>query len=161
MFKFTLQSVLEVRCATEEQRRGELARVLDKVAECEIHGTKIQAEIARGARLSREALSRGAPYAYRELFENWIAWGESEMQRLEARLSEFRAEAEKRRLVLAAASRERTILDKLRDKEMQAYRREMDRAEQRHYDDLAIRDYALARRADKENLASAEERISS
>lgn len=159
MFKFSLEPVLEFRQVTEEARQRDLNVALEAIATVEESKTQLEIKIEKSRADQHESVRRDLGRAHLFLYQQWLDWARSELPRLEERIETLTAEAEKRRVALARAAKDRMILDKLKEKELRDYRYEEDRAEQRMFDEIASREFFNRRRSAEEKVAHEAERI--
>ena len=158
VFVFSLQSVLEHRLAKEEKAQREYSDALGCLREARRRRREVEQDIERRAEQVRQMQRTGLRFAEREIFERWIQARQTQVQEL-AREEQRQAEqVEQCRLRLLKAVQDRTIMEKLRDKEWTAYRVEEARADLRRFDEIAVRDYVNAHRR-REKIARQRERI--
>lgn len=157
-FQFSLEPVLEYRKVIEEKRQRELSQALDALSKLETEKQSLMGGLDKNRDELRRALREGQSYANRLLFENWLNWADARLSRLEGELRTRRAEAEKRRRALAEAAKQTMIMDKLKEHERTEWQRSADRAEQRMFDEVALREFAAARREQEEKVAERQER---
>ena len=154
MFKFSLETVLDHRKTVEEALQRSLAQataILDALqAKKEEVQEKIQTNQSRLSEIGLDLARRG-------LHENWLQWAQGEIQRIDHDIKEAETEVEARRGALIEAAKATAIMEKLEEREEQAWRQEEERAEQRQYEELALRKYLMNKR--KENVSVDSERI--
>ena len=151
MFKFSLEPVLEHRKAIEEKRSREHGEVLSRINRFKGDVHEYEEQVLRSHKAISEGIQRGVNPAYGALFGECIVGARAEMERIEAEIKQLEAEAEKRRLALAESAKARMIIEELRDEEQKKFRAEQARAEQRMFDEVAIREFVTRQR--EENLA--------
>lgn len=155
-FKFTLQPVLQQRVATEEKRQREYGDAQAKVESARERRRCVVEDISRWGDVVRR--TQGAmDYARRELIERWITAQEERIELLDAEIEMLAAQAEQCRLRLVKAVQDRTMMEKLREREHADWRIEEDRAERRFFDEIAVRDFIDQKNQEKD--AGLEERI--
>lgn len=149
MFKFKLQPVLDQRKAVEELRQREYHEALRQLTGLE----EKRSEVLRQHDEAREQVVRsiGTRHggALRQYFADWSRWVSREIRRMEGEIGSLRAQAERRREALVEAVKQRTMIEKLREREEREWRTEEARAEQKTFDELALREYAGRRREEK------------
>lgn len=148
-FKFSLQTVLEHRQTLEEQAQREYSESLARLEATRRRRTEVEADIARCVSNVRIRQARSVNFAERELYERWIGELEIQVGRLQDEIQKQSVEVEKLRLKLVKAVQDRTVMEKLREKELAAFRIEENRAELKQFDDIAVRDFAKARLREK------------
>ena len=149
MFKFSLRDVLDYREAIEKTRQRAYMESMKGVNQMENEKNELHARIERSRRTLHEGIQRGMSHAYRRLYNQCAVWAETGVKQVEARIARAMVEVEKRRQALAEASKARMILEKLSEKEKADYRKAEDRAEQRMFDELAIREFNISKREEK------------
>jgi flagellar FliJ protein len=148
MFKFRLQTLLRLRIAERDQRRAELAKAIR--AEEMLRGDlrKLGQERAEAVQRGRELKSPGSANVDALLqthrYEMVLA---AQSRQLETQIAQVQAEAERRRLILVEADRQVRVLEKLRERQAAAHRREADRLEMKQLDEAAVLGYVHRREA--------------
>lgn len=157
MFRFSLESVLDQRRTMEEARQRALAEGRTVVSRLEAERLTLSEKVSLNLFAVQEAIRRGESPAQRELYDNWIEWARDRIARIDRELERARQEVERRRLALVEAAKARMMMDKLREKELEAYRKEEELQERNFFDELASREFDRRRREAK--VAREEERI--
>lgn len=156
-FRFSLQPVLNHRKLLEERAQRDFSLARQRVEELRNMKQGLEEDVAnRGAQI-RRAMLAGIGFAERSLWENWIRAQRAEALRLAREIDEAQRLADEKRARLVHAMQQRTVLDRLRERELADWRREQDRAERRDFDEIAVRDYAEQMRQAK--AAAQAERI--
>lgn len=155
-FKFSLQPVLEQRQAQEEKRQREYSEAQAKAEAARERLEQVKRDIARWDAEIRAGLGT-MPFARREMIERWIGSQEERLELMDEEIRMLEQAAEQCRLRLVKAVQDRTVMEKLREKEMAAWRMEEARAERGFFDELAVRDFIDQRNQEKD--AGSEERI--
>jgi flagellar FliJ protein len=148
-FKFSLAPVLEQRQATEDRAQREYGTAQQKLLRLRQQKREIDGEVQARKQQVREEQMQALPYARRELVENWIVALEQHLRQVEQDMYRQIAMVEQLRLKLVKAMQDRTIMEKLRDKEIEEYRQAEERSERRRFDEIAIRNFAMAQRQAK------------
>ncbi|MBI4179684.1 flagellar export protein FliJ [bacterium] len=139
-FKFNLQRVLDIRATQEKLRQNELAverkRESDILRRIEYLRREQTDAYRRGGAILTEHLSDirwfVAQQRYLEAIERTIA-------RTHANLDAQRQAVETSRLALVEAARKRKLLEKLKDKRMEIFKKEEETAEQKIIDEIGGR----------------------
>jgi flagellar FliJ protein len=137
-FKFRLAPLLKVKSHIEKQRQKEHAASVDLVLQQRHYLESIHGECQSTAESQRSILS--APFSASRLLacsRYFLKLRKDTMTGSEL-LRGLEREAEKRRQALVAASRERQVYEKLEEKQRTRYFKEMERAEQKETDEIAI-----------------------
>ncbi|HEU4975156.1 MAG TPA: flagellar export protein FliJ [Baekduia sp.] len=142
-FRFGLERVREIRVHDEEQAKEQFAASLServrgeallRAAEARVEQARTQPAAASvgdadGRITGLSLLSRQA----------WVDRLERSRQDAEVQLRGLEAELARRRESLTAASRRREVLDKLKDRQREAHRRDAERREGAELDEMALR----------------------
>jgi flagellar protein FliJ len=137
-FQFRLERVREMRVRAEDEAKEELARSMALRARSEqlLLEAAERVQVARSGQLGAAAGGIGIDQMLAH--QAYIERAEREAQAAEMELSRQDAEVDARRVALQEAARERQVLDQLKDKQETAHRREAERVESNHIDELAL-----------------------
>ena len=148
-FRFNLQPVLRYREIIEDQRKREFAEMTRRIneerlrrEEMQRERTAMQEEIVRGFENREPFQSVVANYNTVGRLENAVA----ESLRLE---QQMKAELEKRRQAMVAASMDKKIMESLKERRQEEFVREEDRLEQNILDDLSVQQQGRRRREER------------
>ncbi|MDR1057981.1 MAG: flagellar export protein FliJ [Treponema sp.] len=133
-FTFNLEKVLELRKYRERETEIELGRAVGALTEIENHIKALGLEKNRAARRQFEPEHSASVIINYELYLRRL---DGEVERLIALAAEAELEVEKARALYLEASRERKVLDKLKEKRERDYRKAMGREETRTLDDIS------------------------
>lgn len=136
-FKFRLENVLRYREAREQKQLREFAaamRALD--AEERELARLVEGRDDGASRLRAELGGRCRPDAIKGL-ESFLECREMEIADQQERVLAARRFAEKKRLELVEAGRERKLVEKLHDREWERYQLEVNRDEQKFMDEVS------------------------
>ncbi len=137
-FTFRLATLLRLREATRDERRGELAEAyrVDDTLKHQLQRT--DAELAALQTQYRQTLAPGEVDVNRlvEAQRNELVLRSQRAQIIRQRET-VQGEIERRRLVLAEANREVRVLEILRDKQAAQHRQEEERREMKRLDEVA------------------------
>jgi len=137
-FRFNLEKVLELRQHHEQEAKNELGRAISIL-------TAIENNIKQNALLHNQAAKErftgiNAPNNNGILsmlaWDNYILRLEQEAQRLMEEAAQAELVVEEKRALYLEASRELKVMEKLREKREQEYRKEVLAAETRERDDM-------------------------
>jgi flagellar FliJ protein len=146
-FRFRLETLLRLRLVDRDQRRADLGKALRAEATLQQQAADLALEQRATAELSRTLSLPGAGDVDRLLSSHryeMVLRGRS--KQLAAQIVQVQAEVERRRLVLVEADRQVRVLEKLREKQEQAFLADELRNEQKELDEQAI--IAFSRRED-------------
>jgi flagellar FliJ protein len=133
-FSFNLEKVLELRKYRERETEIELGRAVGVLTEIENRIRALGAERNRAAR-RQFAPEHTAPEIIN--YERYLRRLDGEAEELTRLAAEAELELEKARALYIEASRDRKVLDKLREKWEQDYRKALGREEIRILDDIS------------------------
>ncbi|OJF77534.1 MAG: flagellar export protein FliJ [Treponema sp. CETP13] len=132
-FNFSLEKVLEVRAFN--QRQSEI-----KLGEATAESTRLKMRLQD---LAQKRLSTSLKQSSSNKIENMIAiehyilWLDKEKEKTLKDLASAELLVEKRRKELNEAMKQRKVLEKLKEKQFFAYRKEMYKKEEQEIDDIA------------------------
>jgi flagellar FliJ protein len=132
-FKFDLEKILEIRAYREREAEIELGRAVGVLAALEQEIKSVAASRSRAA--SGRFASGNGSGGIRQ-YDLYIRRLDAERDRLLGEAAEAELKAETARQVFIEASRERKILDKLKEKRRREYREELLAEEAKTMDDL-------------------------
>jgi flagellar protein FliJ len=138
-FRFRLETLLRLRLADRDRRRADLGKALRAGATLQQQAADLALEQRATAELSRTLSLPGAGDVDRLLSSHryeMVLRGQS--KQLAAQIVQVQAEVERRRLALVEADRQVRVLEKLREKQEEAYRTDELRREQQMLDEQAI-----------------------
>jgi flagellar FliJ protein len=132
-FNFALDKVLELRLFREDEARIELGRAIAVLMEIE---GKIKLNALAKANAMQERFSdvKGGSQAMLA-WDNYIARLEQETERLLKEAAQAELLVEEKREIYLEASREKEVMEKLKEKKEEEYRKETFAAESRELDD--------------------------
>ena len=135
-FQFGLDSVLGYRQQVLEGRQNEYARTLQKVAQQQDRVDDAQARYQDLNRRFREEAAQGITASDAMGFEMGLQVLEMEITRETNRLQELQAEAEQQRAKVLQAHQDAVILERLKEKQKDAYQKELQKQDERFIDEL-------------------------
>lgn len=135
-FQFGLDSVLGYRQQVLEGRQNEYARTLQKVAQQQDRVDNAQARYQDLNRRFREEAAKGITVSDALGFEMGLQVLEMEITRETKCLQELQAEAEQQRAKVLKAHQDAAILERLKEKQKEAYQKELQKQDERFIDEL-------------------------
>lgn len=154
-FQFRLEQVLSLRKQTEDARVRELSQakgMLLRIEE-ELKGHALEEgrflEMYRDFEKENESFNSDQVMAYCE-YREWLSGREKEYRR---RAKEWALEVEKRRQKAVGASKDRRLLDNLKDREKETHEKELLGEEQRFLDEISSIAFVRRERAQAESRA--------
>jgi flagellar export protein FliJ len=148
MFHFRLETLLRLRLAERDQRRADLAKAIraEQMLRGEDEALVRQQSLAaaRGRQLKSPGAADVDSLLQTHRFEVVLA---SQRRLLATQIAQVQAEAERRRLALVEADRQVRVLEKVRERQAAAYRKEAERREIKQFDETAILGYGRRQEA--------------
>ncbi len=148
MFRFRLETLLRLRLAERDQRRAELAKALR--AEELLRGEErtLEDQQIEAAARSRQLKSPGAANVDALLeIHRYEAVLAAQRQLLKQQIAQVEVETERRRQALVEADRQLRVLEKLRERQADIWKKETEREAVKQFDELAIIGYGRQREA--------------
>lgn len=135
-FKFKLETVLKVKARIEDLRKMELREAESRRDQARLELYRWQKEIADNIRLYREKFQQRINPEEVNNYHRYLTWLNRQADSAALQLQEREKEVAERRQKLVEASKEKKILEKLKDKAYQDYQAEQLRAEIQFLDEL-------------------------
>ena len=139
-FRFRLESVLKLRETERQQRRTELAQGLEaeRILERQAHALSAELMVARN-RYRQSALPGEVDVDQLMELQRYVLHIVAQANALGQRQASVREEVERRRRALIEADRQVRLLEKLRQKQHEAFDRERAKLEQKELDEVGAR----------------------
>jgi flagellar FliJ protein len=137
-FRFRLQPLLDFRKRKEDEGHKELSEATKRVLDEEGVRREYENKKEEDYRKLDSLHSVGATSNDLNLIDNHIQFMEKCIDERDRRIEEARIIQEKKRSLLIEASRERKIIEKLREKEEKAFLERLKKAREKENDDLMI-----------------------
>ena len=134
-FRFSLEKVLKFREFSEQEAKNELGRAISILNAIE-NNIKHNALVHGQAVQERFSGINTAGVLSMLAWDNYILRLEQEAQRLAEEAAQAELVVEEKRNIYLEASRELKVMEKLKEKREQEYRKEMFAAETRELDDM-------------------------
>jgi flagellar FliJ protein len=147
-FQFRLETLLRLRIAERDQRRADLAKALRAEEMLRAEDQALERQQAATAEESRQLKSPGAADvdALLQIHRFELALT-TQRRTLASQIAQVQAEADRRRLLLVEADRQVRVLEKLRERQAAAHRRDAERLEVKQFDELATQAFVRRREA--------------
>ncbi len=137
-YRFRLENLLRLRQRQTEVAEFELARLFSAYgAVKDIIETLLIMKNGSGARLSGRLAGGGMPAGEYGLEKDYIETLDMELDRNRQRLFKLEQDIERAKEILAKRHQEKELVDRLKQKDLDAYTLEEQRGEQKRADDLA------------------------
>jgi len=137
--KFKLQSVLNYRRTLEDQARQQLSSSQQQKNQLELELHQHQFALQQLDSELKERQLEGLSIAEIDLFEAQIDHRRRLMVALQQRLEELERQIQQEREELLAAAREKQVMEKLKEKQEEEFRREQARLERNLLDEISLR----------------------
>lgn len=142
-FRFGLDGVLGYRQQVLEGEQNEYAKVLQRVREQQDRVEDAQARYQDLNQRFREEAAAGMTAADAMGFENGLRALEVEIARETQTLQTLRQEAEKKRARVLQAHMDAAVLERLKEKQRDAYQKEVQKSDERLIDELISAEWAV------------------
>lgn len=137
-FKFKLQPVLKHRTLLENGARQALADAMAEEAAMQQLIEEHTRAITALQQEFGEKKSRGMALEELIIYDRSLKRRSAKLKELRTRAGELHAKTEHRRAALTEASKDKTLMEKLREKMEEEHRQEMLRREMIHLDEVAL-----------------------
>ena len=142
-FRFGLDGVLGYRQQVLEGQQNEYAKALQRVREQQDRVENAQARYQALNRRFREEAAAGMTAADAMGFESGLRVLELEIAREMKSLQTLRQEAEEKRKRVLQAHMDAAVLERLKEKQQDAYRKEVQKSDERFIDELVSAEWAV------------------
>lgn len=138
MFSFRLQTVLQLRIAERDERRGELAKALRAAEILEERRQQVAEEMQENQELARKLAEPGSADVNRILqTRRYEAILKGSLAQISIQEKQVAAEVERRRQILTEADRQVRVLEKLEVRQRDEHQRKELRQEMKQLDEVA------------------------
>lgn len=146
-FSFPLEAVLKVRKQQQDEKKRSVAERLREMSKLQSHLMSRNEQIASEIRKTRD----NAVHAHLDVSEMsrrrfWISHLQRGLLETEFQIRTLEQQLDKDRQVLAEATKECKVVEKLKERRFEEYSKEMQRQETLEADELAINRYLQQRR---------------
>ena len=142
-FQFGLDTVLQYKRQVLDGAQNEYAEAIQRVRQQERRLREAEARHRSLNQQCRRAEAEGITSADAMGYEMGLRMLEGEIQREESRLHQLQTEAEERRKRMIAARQDTSSLEKLREKKLESYEKELQRQEELRIDELVANTRAV------------------
>lgn len=142
-FRFGLDGVLGYRQQVLEGQQNEYAKALQRVREQQDRVEDAQARYQALNRRFREEAAAGMTAADAMGFESGLRVLELEIAQEMKSLQTLRQEAEEKRKRVLQAHMDAAVLERLKEKQQDAYRKEVQKSDERFIDELVSAEWAV------------------
>lgn len=144
-FQFGLDGVLGYRQQVLEGRQNEYAKAVHQVQEQQSRLEAVQVKYQQMNAQFRKEAAQGMTAADAIGFENGLRVLEMEIARETATLQKLQREAEEKQNRVRQAHMDATVLERLKEKQQDAYRKEVQKNDERLIDELVSAERAVRR----------------
>ncbi len=141
MYRFRLQSVLKFRRNMERHHVQEISKLRMGLAEEERRLSRFMEEVKTAADHLVEEAGKGIDPREAALYRSYIISARTRIREQEGRILSLERNIEKKRSELISASREKKVMEKLKEKDHKRYLINQRRADQKEMDDYAVKGY--------------------
>ena len=146
MFHFRLQTVLRLRIAQRDERRGELAKAMRAADILRGQRGQLNQEMTDNLELARQLAEPGQANIDRIVqAHRYGAILKGTLAQLVSQETQIAAEIERRRLTLTEADRQVRVLEKLSERQQEQYDRDEQRQDMKQMDEAAALSYLRRR----------------
>jgi len=150
-FVFRLETLLRIRQQREERHQRIVAGRLRQIQQAQRQITDLERQMRAGQEAIRAGQRPGRIDLQQALhYRHWIGHLHKNVLETQGHLGYLEAELVRERVALAEAARQRKILDKLKERQWQRYRRGEDRREVNEADEMATVRFVFDRGAKRE-----------
>ena len=135
-FRFGLDSVLDYRQQVLDGLQGEYAKALERVRQQEARKEAVELQYAQVNQEFRERAAEGISIADAMSYETGLRVLERDIARETKRLEELQQAAEVKRRQVMQAHVDTRILERLKEKKLQNYQKDMQKSEEQFIDEL-------------------------
>lgn len=138
-FKFRLETVLKLRQRLEDEKKRVVADRLREIVQATNDRHGIQQQIEHQIDAMRGRIQQGkidTRYIARD--RHWLSRLNLQVLETQAAIRTLQAKLSMEQAELSEASKQRKILDKLRERQMFSYRQTVEKLEQKESDELAV-----------------------
>jgi flagellar protein FliJ len=145
MYRFSLETVLTHRKHAEDALRKELAQIQSALREAEQKMAGLDETITENLATIYGKQRDGASVTDITLYDNYIKLLSRERGRQVQRIRQMEHRLVQKRDVVVEAMKERKILERLKEKELEAYQKELERKERILMSEIAINGFNMRR----------------
>ncbi len=142
MKPFSLQAVLKYRQQLEDMARQRLYQALEVEARLQEAQFKVDAELAELYRSLQQDQEQGTSVDRLILFDHRIELVKEEAVRRQTELDKQKAHVEKKRQQLIKTSKDKKIMEKIREQQNAAYAKYLEKKEASMLDEIAVLSHA-------------------
>src|SRR5439155_15342933 len=148
MFHFRLETLLRLRLAERDQRRAELAKALRAEELLRSEERALEGQQLEAVKCARELKSPGTAdvEALLQTHRYEIVLS-AQRRQLKLQIAQVEAETERRRQALVEADRQLRVLEKLRERQAEIWKKETERQAVKQFDELALVGYGRRQEA--------------
>jgi flagellar export protein FliJ len=137
-FRFALAAVLKFRESIEQQEYLALERIQQEIAQTQLRLLKCDERIAAATKRRDAELARGVASVYLQAAYDEVLALQKQRDALQAKLQALEVKRQEQIRSYEAARQKREVLDELRTRQLDAYRREQATRQQKMLDDIFL-----------------------
>ncbi|MCR5699019.1 MAG: flagellar export protein FliJ [Treponemataceae bacterium] len=131
-FKFTLEKVLRIREFEEEQAKVELGKAIQETERIK----QTLEYVAKQRVKANHDLSTTIDIIQLQSYQNYIMGLDAQKDQLLEQLAQAELVVEEKRLLLTEAMKKRKALDKMKEKQLEQFKKDQERIEENFLDDM-------------------------
>lgn len=135
-FYFSLDSVLGYKGRVLDNLKGEHARILIKIKECEEEIETLQQRHSDCAKELEEHRFRGMSISDIRTYENYMEALRMNIRRKQKEYMQLREEEEAKKAEVVEAKKETSSIEKLKDKKLEAYNKQIQKEEEQFIEEF-------------------------
>lgn len=144
-FFFSLDTVLEYKERVLENLKGEHARILIKVRECESEIQRLEEERYSCGKELDARRYRGMSINEIRTYENYLEALRLKIRRKQEELIKLQEEEEKKKEEVVEAKKETSSIEKLRERKLEEYNRQVQKEEEQFIEEFVSTRDAIAK----------------
>lgn len=137
-FKFKLQPLLKHRTLLEDQARQALAEAMSEESALQQHMDRHNSGYLAMQEQFEEKKRNGMALQELLIYERSLKRQAQELKELRTKAADLQARTERQRNRLTEASKDKTLMEKLKSKKEEEHRQDMLRQEMNHLDEMAL-----------------------
>ena len=135
-FNFRLQGYLGLKEKMEDQRKLEYGQAVSELERARAELLRLEGQRSDTLISFKEDISKGIKPQLAGFYNGYLKWMEKAIENQIENVKAAEAEAERRRVLLTEAMKERKMLETLKDKHYEGFVREQNLAEQKIVDEI-------------------------
>lgn len=135
-FRFSLEKVLDYKTQVEDNLKNEHAQAVKRVTDQEKVIAGLEKEFGQCRVTFEEKKKEGCVLYDLQVYENYLSRINRQIRQEKEVLTRFKVEAEKKRQLVVAAKVETSSIEKLKEKKVQEYNKEMQKSDEQFIEEF-------------------------